>query len=142
MDIYVCKLFLFCLIFFYTRQGRAAATPITFRYSRRSDVTIHKHAIPGKKLHGKKKMEKDYTSTRRTPRHSWKKKVHWGKKCKKTIHTRAVRLAIPGKQKVNGKKKEKRLYTHTRRTPRHSWKKKVHWEKKCKKTIHTHKPDI
>ena len=36
---------------------------------------------------GKKKMEKDYTSTRRTPRHSWKKKVHWGKKCKKTIHT-------------------------------------------------------
>ena len=61
--------------------------PITFRYSRRSDVTIHKHAIPGKKLHGKKKMEKDYTSTRRTPRHSWKKKVHWEKKCKKTIHT-------------------------------------------------------
>ena len=57
-------------------------------------------------------MKNDYTSTRRTPRHSWKKKVHWGKKCKKTIHTRAVRLAIPGKQKVNGKKKEKRLYTH------------------------------
>ena len=36
-----------------------------------------------------------------------------GKKCKKTIHTLAVRLAIPGKQKV-------------------------HWEQKGKKTLHTH----
>ena len=71
-----------------------------------------------------------------------KQKVHWEKKGKKTLHAHAVRLAIPGKKKVHGKKKEKRLYTHTRRTPRHSWKKKVHWEKKCKKTIHTHKPDI
>ena len=90
MDIYVCKLFLFCLIFFYTRQGRAAATPITFRYSRRSDVTIHKHAIPGKKLHGEKKL-------------------------KKTIQAHAVRLAIPGKKKYIGKKNVKRLYTHINR---------------------------
>ena len=104
--------------------------PITFRYSRRSDVTIHKHAIPGKKLHGEKKL-------------------------KKTIQAHAVRLAIPGgkkyigkknvkklythapyaspfleNKKYIGKKKEKRLYTHTRRTLRHSWKKKVHWENK------------
>ena len=53
-------------------------------------------------------MEKDYTSTRRTPRHSWEKKVHWEKKCKKTIHTHAVRLAIPGKKKFIGKKKVKK----------------------------------
>ena len=32
--------------------------PVTFRYSRRSDVTIHKHAIPGEKNYMGKKNEK------------------------------------------------------------------------------------
>ena len=72
MDIYVCKLFLFCLIFCYTRQGRAAAMPITFRYSR---------------------MTSPYTNT------PFLEKNYMGKKKgKKTIHTHAVRLAIPGKK--------------------------------------------
>ena len=39
----------------------------------------------GKKITWGKKMKKDYTSTRRTPRHSWGKKIHWEKKCKKTF---------------------------------------------------------
>ena len=42
--------------------------------------------LENKKYIGEKR-KKDYTHTRRTPRHSWKKKVHWEKKCKKTIHT-------------------------------------------------------
>ena len=88
MDIYVCKLFLFCLIFFYTRQGRAAATPITFRYSRRSDVTIHKHAIPG---------EKNYM----------------GKKNEKRLYKHTPYASPFLEKKYMGKKKEKRIYTHT-----------------------------
>ena len=85
-------------------------------------------------------MKKDYTSTRRTPRHSWGKKIHWEKKCKKTIHTRAVRLAIPGKQKVHWEQKGKKtLHTHAVRLAIPG-KKKVHWEQKGKKTVHTHTP--
>jgi hypothetical protein len=56
-----------------------------------------------------------------------------------TIHTRAVRLAIPGKQKVHWGKKEKRLYTHTPYASPFLGKKSS-WEKKGKKTVHTHTP--